>query len=303
MTPITTSNDIDAIHIYTVEESARVYIATTKQLTQLAATTHNTTPVATAALGRTLTAAAIMGAMLKNDTDLLTLTIRGDGPLMGMVVTADNRVNVKGYVYQNRVDIPTKPNGKLDVSGAIRGGTEAEPGQGYLMVTKDIGLKEPVNGSLALVSGEIAEDLTHYFAQSEQIPTVVGLGVLVDTDLSVKAAGGFIVQLLPGATDTFISKLETALQTLPSVTEMLTANQPILPTLFPDQAYRYHGQADTQFYCDCSQTKTEKALISVGKTELQTILAEDKGANVHCHFCNTSYDFYEADLERIIATL
>ena len=285
----------DSIHIYTVEESARVYIATTKVLVEQARCIHNTSSVVTAALGRTLTAGAIMGAMLKNDTDLLTISIKGDGPIGGVVVTADNHARVKGYAFNNQVEIPLKPTGKLDVSGAI--------GSGFLTVTKDISLKEPINGSLELISGEIAEDITYYFAKSEQIPSVVGLGVLVHMDRTVSQAGGFIVQLLPDADEDFITKLENSIADLPPVTTMMTNGQPILTTLFPNQKIVYHGEIEPTFTCNCSREKTEKALISIGKKELQDILEEDKRANIHCHFCNTDYDFSEYDIEFLLSRL
>ena len=282
----------DSINIYTVEENARVYIASTKNLVQQSRFIHNTTPVVTAALGRTLTAGAIMGAMLKNDTDLLTISIKGNGPIGGIVVTADNKSCVKGYVHNNKVQIPLKPTSKLDVAGAI--------GTGTITVTKDISLKHPISGSLELVSSEIAEDITYYFAKSEQIPSVVGLGVLVDTDFSVLQAGGFIVQLLPGAKEEFITTLEDSLTKLPSVTKMLSDGQPVLTTLFPNQKFRYHGEITPSFTCNCSRERTQKALVSVGKIELQAILDEDKGAKIHCHFCNTDYDFSEEDIRELL---
>ena len=187
--------------------SIRAFAATTGNLVQYARQIHHTSPVASAALGRMLTAAAMMGSMLKGDKDLVTLQIRSLGPLKGIVVSADAQARVKGYVFQPNVDIPSKYPGKLDVGGAV--------GEGYLSVIRDIGMKEPYAGRIQLVSGEIAEDLTYYFAQSDQTPSAVGLGVLVDTDTSIRCAGGFIIQLMPDATEDTISKLETKLNQIP----------------------------------------------------------------------------------------
>ncbi|MCL1995930.1 MAG: Hsp33 family molecular chaperone HslO [Defluviitaleaceae bacterium] len=269
-----------------------MFIANTRNIVNDAFAIHKTSPVVTAAFGRTLTAAAIMGAMLKNETDLLTITIKCDGPIGGIVATVNNRSQVKGYVHNNIVEIPTKPTGKLDVSGAI--------GKGTLTVTKDISLKEPVSGQTPLVSGEIAEDITHYYAKSEQIPSCVALGVLVDRDYTVLAAGGFIAQLLPGAKEEIISHLESVLSTLPPVTTMLTTGKDILTTLFPHHKINDHGSIEPAYYCNCTRGKTQKALISVGEEELQTILKEDGEAKIHCHFCKSNYLFNRADIEGLL---
>ena len=282
----------DIISIYTVDDNARVYVANTRNLVNQAFNIHQTTAVATAAFGRTLTAGAIMGAMLKNNTDLLTLSIKGDGPIGGVVATVNNKAQVKGYVHNPIVNIPNKPNGKLDVSGAI--------GRGTLTITKDLSLKEPQSGSTPLVSGEIAEDITYYYALSEQIPSSVALGVLVDRDLSIKQAGGYIIQLMPFASEAFIAHLEATIPNIPSVTNMLEAGQDILHTLFPRHNIKHHGDITPQYHCNCSLEKTTKALIAVGKQELMAILEEDGKANLHCHFCKTDYGFDAGDLREMI---
>ena len=284
----------DRIITATVEESLRVYVAQTRELVNEARNIHQTTPVATAALGRLLTASAIMGVTLKNDTDLLTLTIKGNGPIKGVVATADKSPNVRGYVFNNNVDIPKKENGKLDVSGAI--------GMGTLTVTKDLGLREPMNGQVALVTGEIAEDITYYYATSEQTPSCVALGVLVDVDYSVKQAGGFFIQVLPNAKEEVVAKLEETLKGLESVTTMLEkmSLEEMLELLFKGQSIKVYDTIEPKYKCSCSREKASKALVSIGKKELTEIVEEDEKANIHCHFCNTDYDFDEADLKKMI---
>ncbi|MCL1936321.1 MAG: Hsp33 family molecular chaperone HslO [Defluviitaleaceae bacterium] len=283
---------MDIISFYTVDESARVYIANTKKLVNDAFKIHKTTPVVTAAFGRTLTAATIMGSMMKNETDLLTITIKGDGPLGGIVTTANNGAEVKGYVYNNYVDIPLKPNGKLDVSKAV--------GSGTISITKDIGLKTPISGMVPLTTSEIAEDITYYYAKSEQIPTAVSLGVLVDIDYTVKEAGGFIIELLPNAKEIFINNLENTIKNLPSITNMLLNKDDIIKMLFENNSVIKHGEIEPKFYCNCNREKTEKALIAIGKKELNEILVEDKKAIMHCYFCKKDYVFNDEDLKSLI---
>jgi len=276
--------------------SVRIFAANTKNLVDKAAKLHMTTPVAIAALGRTLTAAAMMGATLKNDTDILTIDIRGAGPLGGIVVVADNKSRVKGYVLNPQAEMPNKAKGKLDVGGAV--------GIGVLTMTKDMGLKEPVSGQVELVSGEIAEDITYYFAVSEQTPSSVALGVLVDVDYSIKQAGGYIIQLMPDAKEEIIARLEEILPSFPPVTTLLDEGksvEDILNMIFTDVVI--HETIHPEFYCNCSKEKTEKALISLGADELSKILEEDKSANLHCHFCNTSYNFDEDDMRVLIGGL
>lgn len=287
----------DRILIATAEGSLRVFVAQTTQLVNQARTFHQTTPVATAALGRLLTAASIMGVTLKNDTDLLTLAIKGNGPLGGVVATGDANSHVKGYVHNPLVDIPKKPNGKLDVSGAV--------GAGTLTVTKDLGLREPMNGQVELISGEIAEDVTYYYATSEQTPSAIGLGVLVDVDYSVKQAGGFFIQVLPDAKESVIAQLETNLQGVDAVTSLLEkmSLDEMLMHLCRDIQVDIKETRYPEYHCQCSRERAEKALISLGETELKAILAEDEKANIHCHFCNSDYNFSGPDLEAMLNAL
>ncbi|MCL2285437.1 MAG: Hsp33 family molecular chaperone HslO [Firmicutes bacterium] len=275
--------------------SVRIFAANTRNLVNKAAQLHKTTPVAAAALGRTLTAAAMMGATLKDDTDILTVDIRGSGPLGGIVVVVDNKSCVKGYVFNPGAEIANKAKGKLDVGGAV--------GIGVLTVTKDMGLKEPVSGQVELVSGEIAEDLTYYFAASEQTPSSVALGVLVDVDYSVKQAGGYIIQLMPDAKEEIISHLETILPTLSPVTALLEEGksvEDILHMIFAQYGLQVLETIHPKISCNCSREKTEKALISLGPDELRNILKEDKGANLHCHFCNTDYAYGEEEIKSLL---
>lgn len=273
----------------------RAFAATTKNTVQTARSLHNTTPVASAALGRLLTAGAMMGTMLKGEKDLVTLQIKGDGPIEGLLVTADSKGRVKGYPFNPNVDIPPKSPVKLDVGGAV--------GKGYLTVIKDLGLKEPYVGKTELVSGEIAEDLTYYYAKSEQIPTAIALGVLVDTDTSIKAAGGFIIQLMPGATLEVATMLEERITHLKYITELLDRGETpetILDAVLGDMDLEIIDKMPTEFYCDCSRERVEKALISIGEKDLRTILEEDKKAEISCHFCNKVYNFDEADLKKLL---
>lgn len=273
----------------------RAFAATTKNTVQTARSLHNTTPVASAALGRLLTAGAMMGTMLKGKKDLVTLQIKGDGPIEGLLVTADSKGRVKGYPFNPNVDIPPKSPVKLDVGGAV--------GKGYLTVIKDLGLKEPYVGKTELVSGEIAEDLTYYYAKSEQIPTAIALGVLVDTDTSIKAAGGFIIQLMPGATLEVATMLEERITHLKYITELLDRGETpetILDAVLGDMDLEIIDKMPTEFYCDCSRERVEKALISIGEKDLRTILEEDKKAEISCHFCNKVYNFDEADLKKLL---
>lgn len=273
----------------------RAFAATTRETVQTARVTHNTTPVVSAALGRLLTAGAMMGVMLKGENDLLTLQIKGDGPVEGLLVTADSKGRVKGYPFNPNVDIPPKSPIKLDVGGAV--------GKGYLTVIKDLGLKEPYVGKTELVSGEIAEDLTYYFAKSEQIPTAISLGVLVDTDTSIKAAGGFIIQLMPGSTVTEAEELERRITHLKYITELLDRGETpetILDAVLGDMGLEIIDKMPTEFYCNCTRDRVEKALISIGTDDLRKILEEDKKAELSCHFCNRKYNFDEADLIRLL---
>ena len=275
-------------------DQIRAFAAVTTEMVETAREHHNTSPVATAALGRTLTAGAIMGSMMKNDTDMLTLQIRGDGPIEGITVTADSHANVKGYVGNPDVMLPPK-NGKLDVGGAV--------GIGLLQVIKDMGLKEPYVGQTILVSSEIAEDLTYYFASSEQVPSSVGLGVLMNKDNTVRCAGGFIIQLMPFATEETISQLEENLKDVTSVTDFLDKGytpEQMLEKLIGHLDLEITDTIPTQFYCNCSKERVEQAVASIGKKDIQEMIDEGKDIEVKCHFCNTAYNYTVEDLKNIL---
>lgn len=276
----------------------RAFACTTRELVETAREAHNTSPVMTAALGRLLTAGAMMGSMLKGEKDLLTLQIRGDGPGRGLTVTADSKGTVKGYPLVPDVLLPANSKGKLDVSGAL--------GAGYLNVVKDLGLKEPYVGQTELQTGEIAEDLTYYFAVSEQVPSSVGLGVLMEKNNTVKQAGGFIIQLMPFAEEATIARLEENLSKVASVTSMLEeGNSPeqILEILLAGFDVEITEKANTSFFCNCSKDRVEKALISIGKTELQDMIEDGESIEVKCHFCNKGYEFTVEDLKKISAKI
>ena len=255
---------------------------------------HQTTPTATAALGRTVAAGLMMGAMIKGH-EKLTLQIKGDGPIGQIVVDVNAQGDVRGYVDNPEVDIPLNSNGKLDVAGIV--GTE-----GFIYVIKDLGLKEPYRGSTPIISGEIAEDFTFYFAKSEQTPSAVALGVLVDVDRSVKAAGGFIIQLLPGMTDDEIDRMEIMLSKLKPITFMLDEGatlEQILGIVLEDLIIL--EQLPVQFRCKCSRDRVEQTIISLGKNELEAIVLEDGKAEVICQFCNEAYTFAQDQLQAIIS--
>lgn len=272
----------------------RAFACTTKAMVEAARQAHNTSPVMTAALGRLLTAGAMMGTMSKGEKDLLTLQIRGDGPAKGLTVTADSKGNVKGYASVPDVILPANAVGKLDVSGAL--------GAGYLSVIKDLGLKEPYVGQTQLQTGEIAEDLTYYFATSEQVPSSVGLGVLMERDNTVKQAGGFIIQLMPFTEDEVINRLEENLSKVASVTSMLESGktpEEILQTILDGFDIEFNETSQTQFACNCSKERIEKALISIGREEIKDMIADGEPIEVKCHFCNKAYVFTIEDLENI----
>ncbi|MFV0242940.1 MAG: Hsp33 family molecular chaperone HslO [Lacrimispora sphenoides] len=276
------------------DHQIRAFAATTRELVEQARQAHNTSPIATAALGRLLTAGSMMGIMMKGEDDLLTLKIQGSGPMEGLTVTADSKGNVKGYVYNPGVMLPPNQAGKLDVGGAV--------GEGVLSVIKDIGLKEPYVGQTILVGGEIAEDLTYYYASSEQTPSSVALGVLMNRDNTVKQAGGFIIQLLPGASEEIIGGLEKKLGEITSITDLLDqGNTPemILEHILGEFGLELMEQVPTHFYCNCDKARVEKALISIGRKELQEMIDEGKSIEVNCHFCNKNYEFTVEDLESL----
>ncbi len=276
--------------------AVRAFVTITTEMVSEAQKIHHTYPIATAALGRTLTAGAIMSTMLKGEKDCLTIQIKGGGPIGSIVVKSDSQGNVKGYLDNPVVDLPLRADGKLDVGSAV--GRD-----GYLNIVRDLGLKEPYVGQIPLVSGEIAEDLTLYYARSEQIPSAVGLGVLVDVDTSVKAAGGFIVQLMPQADEGTIDKIECAISNLPSVTEMIADGlnaEELLEKVLKDFEMDILEKVDVRYQCDCSRQRIERALISVGEKELRDIVETDGEAELTCHFCNTAYQFDRKELEEIL---
>ena len=256
---------------------------------------HNTSPVVTAALGRLLTGGAMMGAMQKGEEDLLTLQVSGDGPLKGMTVTADARGNVKGYAIEPQVMLPPSKAGKLDVGGAV--------GKGSLRVIKDMGLKEPYVGQTVLQTGEIAEDLTYYFATSEQVPSSVGLGVLMEKDNTVKQAGGFILQLMPFAEEEVIAKLEQNLSDFTSVTRVLDEGktpEEMLGLLLSGLDLEITDTRPAAFCCNCSRERVERAIISIGRKEIREMIEEQKPISVNCHFCNREYSFSPAQLKELL---
>ncbi len=286
---------------YTVRATAadaqiRAFAATTRNLVEEMREIHNTSPVVSAALGRLLTGGAMMGAMMKGEDDLLTLQVIGDGPIGGMTVTADAKGNVKGYANETQVLLPASAKGKLDVGTAV--------GKGSLRVIKDMGLKEPYVGQTILQTGEIAEDLTYYFAASEQVPSSVGLGVLMEKDNTVKQAGGFILQLMPFAEEAVISRLEANLQSFPSVTEVLEAGNPperMLEMLLDGLSMQVTDTIGTGYRCDCSKKRVERAIISIGRKDIEEMIADGEEIEVGCHFCNKKYTFSVDELKGMLA--
>ena len=273
----------------------RAFAATTRDTVETARKAHNTSPVATAALGRLLTAGAMMGVMMKGEKDLLTLRIHAGGPLNGITVTADSQGRVKGYGGNPNVILPANSKGKLDVAKAV--------GVGFLDVIKDMGLKEPYLGQCALQTSEIAEDLTYYFATSEQVPSSVGLGVLMNRDNTVRQAGGFILQLMPFCEEEIISKLEKRLSEVTSVTGMLDEGctpEMILERLLGDMDLTINDTVPAQFYCNCSKERVSRALISVGRKDLNEMIQDGKPVELNCHFCNTNYVFTVEELKELL---
>lgn len=272
----------------------RAFACTTKGVVEAARQVHDTSPVVTAALGRLLSAGAMMGSMQKGEEDLLTLQIKGDGPMQGLLVTADSKGGVKGYANVPDVILPANALGKLDVAGAV--------GQGTLSVIRDMGLKEPYVGQTLLQTSEIAEDLTYYFASSEQVPSSVGLGVLMERDNTVRQAGGFIVQLMPFAEDGVIDRLERNLSGITSVTAMQDAGdtpERMLERILEGLDCQVTDTRPVAFSCNCSKERIEKVLISLGKKEIRDMIDEGQEVEVNCHFCNTHYRFSVEELKEI----
>jgi len=281
--------------IMTRDGSARVHIIESSSIVAEGMRIHNTAPTASAALGRLLTAGAMMGSMMKGEKDLITLQIRGDGPIGGLVVTADSKARVKGYVHNPGVMLPPSAEGKLDVGGAV--------GHGMLQVIRDVGLKEPYVGQVDLISGEIAEDITCYFAVSEQVPSAVALGVLMNKDNTVRQAGGFIIQLMPFAEEAVIARLEQKLTEVTHISGLLDEGmtpEELLEYVLADFEPKILEKVSTEYYCNCSKDRVEKAVASVGKKDLQEMIEEGKPIEVNCHFCDKKYEFTVEDLKNLM---
>ncbi|RKD27309.1 molecular chaperone Hsp33 [Caminicella sporogenes DSM 14501] len=276
-------------------KNIRVFVAITTEMVEKARKIHKTTPVSTAALGRTITAASIMGYMLKGEKDKLTLQILGSNEIKSIVAVSDSTGNVKAYISNPNAKVKLNDKGKLDVGGAV--------GRGKLRVIKDLGLKEPYIGQANLISGEIAEDLAAYYMYSEQQPSVVSLGVLIDVDGSVKAAGGFIIQPLPDVEEEILIKLEECIKDVPPVSAMVAeglSGEEIMRRILKDFDVEVGEKKEVDFVCDCSLEKIERALISLGEEELKNIIEEDEEAEIQCHFCNTFYKFNKEQLIDIL---
>jgi len=274
----------------------RIIAAITTETVQEGAKLHNCTPTAAAALGRMLTAGTLMGALLKNESDSLTLQISGGGEAKGVMVTAHSDGSVKGYIGNPEVDLPLNHLGKLDVGGAI--GKE-----GNLKIIRDMGLKEPYVGQVPIYTGEIGDDIAYYFTVSEQTPSAVALGVLVDTDLTIKAAGGFIIQMMPGASEYIADIITYRLQEIPSITSMITKGmtiEEILQYIFEDMGLKIHEDLKPEYRCDCSRDRVERALISIGQKDLKELYEEGKSEEILCHFCNKAYVFTKEDIGNLL---
>ena len=273
----------------------RAFAATTKNTVEEARMIHRLTPLTSAALGRVLTATAMMGQMLKSPEDKLTLQLKGDGPILSLLATGNGKGEVKGYIGKPSVDLPLNKKGKLAVGQAI--------GQGTLTVIMDLGLKEPYIGRVSLVNGEVAEDLAHYYAVSEQVPSAVALGVLVDRDRSIQSSGGFIIQIMPDCPKDIIDVLEKRLSILPPITQLLSEGkspEDILTDVLKDFEVEFLEKKEIAYVCDCNVERLEKALISLGKKELKDIIDQDGQAELQCHFCNRKYHFSKEELENLL---
>lgn len=277
--------------------NARVIIINSKEMVNDAIKYHNLSPTAAAALGRTLSATSMMGVMLKNKTDSITVTFNGDGVCGKVLAVSDYYGNTKGYVQNPQADLPLNSKGKLDVAGAI--------GAGTLYIVRDEGTGEPYVGTTPIVSGEVAEDITEYFARSEQIPTVCALGVLIGKDYSCLSAGGYMIQLLPGAEDSFIDKIEQRITEIPPVSTLFSTgktNAEYLKDILGDIEFDIFDEADVSYHCDCSRKRVEKALVSLGEKELSEMLNDGKSIDVSCQFCDKVYTFTPEDLKNLLKT-
>ncbi|MBU3175508.1 Hsp33 family molecular chaperone HslO [Clostridium estertheticum] len=278
------------------EGQVRIVAAITTELINEGVTMHQCAPTAAAAFGRMLTAGTLMGTLLKSEKDSLTLQIDGGGEAKGVVVTAHADSSVKGYIGNPNVDLPANALGKLDVGGAV--GKD-----GYLRVIRDMGLKEPYIGQVPIRTGEIGDDLAYYFTVSEQTPSAVGLGVLVDTDMSVKAAGGFIIQMMPDADEFLADMITYRLEEIPSITDFIAKGMSIceiLEFIFEDMELKIHEEVKPMYKCDCSRERVERALISIGKKDLEEIYDDDKTEELKCHFCNKNYEFNHEDIGKLL---
>ena len=283
------------IRAVAADAQIRAFAITSRDLTEKARQAHNTSPIATAALGRAMSGALMMADMLKGPRDLLTIQIDGDGPMQGLVVTADNQGHVKGYVKNPHVILDPNAQGHLNVGGAI--------GQGTLTVIRDMNLKDPYIGQIPLVTGEIAEDLTAYYAQSEQIPSAVGLGVLMNKENTVRRAGGFVVQLMPFAEDEVISRLEENIRKISSVTSILeeeSTPEHLLDVVLEGFKPEVTSREDVRFYCNCTKERFSRGLILLGTEELENIIAEGKDIELRCQFCNSAYTFTTEEVKKLL---
>lgn len=273
----------------------RAFAVTSRELVEYARAAHNTSPVVTAALGRLMSGALMMGGMMKGEGDILTLRINGDGPVHGLTVTADSLGHVKGYADQPQAMMPPNSVGKLDVGGVI--------GKGVLQVMKDMGLKEPYSSTIALQTGEIADDLTYYFAASEQVPSVVALGVLMNRDNTVRQAGGFIIQLMPFTSEEVIGRLEAKLKTITSVTKLLEDGkgpEEMLESVLGELGLEITERVPVSFQCDCSRERVEKVLLSLGQKDRQELIDEGEDVELHCHFCGRNYVFSVEEIKNLM---
>ena len=282
------------LRVTALDGMIRAFFITDRDTVEYARKAHNTSPVVTAALGRLMTGALMMGADMKGEEDTVTLRVEGDGPIKGMTVVADSKGNVKGFPMEPLVIIPANDKGKLDVGGAV--------GKGTLSVIKDMGMKEPYTGQVPLISGEIAEDLTYYFAASEQIPSSVALGVLMNKENTVRRAGGFMIQLMPGADEDVLSRLEERLASMKSVTACLDEGmgpEDIMMLLLSDMEPEINDRLPVRFKCSCSREKMENAIISIGRKDLKSLIDEGEPVEAVCHFCGTRYRFDMPELRQL----